>query len=146
MPTTVIMCASARLADRCNRTASGLRKLGMNIVMPAFTEGPLDPKIRAALMRKQLEAMKHADVVLVINGDIMSPDRKKIVASRYIGPSVLIEMGWAFALRKRIYLLNPLSPNSTVTEEVAAMEPVVLDGKVVSMNSHLLTNPISPLD
>jgi hypothetical protein len=59
-------------------------------------------------------------VVLILNYS------KKEIAN-YIGANTLIEMGLAFYLHKKIFLLNPI-PEISYKEEILAMKPIVING------------------
>lgn len=50
----------------------------------------------------------------------------------YIGPNTLMEMGLAFHLGKKIYLLNPI-PETAWKEEILGMEPVVINNNLNSI-------------
>lgn len=61
-----------------------------------------------------------SEAVLVTNWD-------KNGIANYIGPNTLMEMGLAFHLQKKIYLLNPL-PELDWKEEMLGMGPVIING------------------
>jgi len=61
-----------------------------------------------------------SDVILLLNYD-------KNNIKGYIGGNSLIEMGVAFFLKKRIYLLNPI-PEISYKEEILGMKPIILNG------------------
>lgn len=63
-----------------------------------------------------------SDVILVTNYD-------KNDIKNYIGPNTLMEMGLAFHLGKKIYLLNPI-PDTAWKEEVVGLRPVVINGNL----------------
>lgn len=60
------------------------------------------------------------DVVLIANYDKNGVDN-------YIGPNTLMEMGVAFHLGKKIFLLNPI-PNAHYKEEILGMKPIIING------------------
>jgi len=60
------------------------------------------------------------DAILIPNYD------KKNIAG-YIGGNTLMEMGLAFHLGKKIYLLNPI-PDVAWKEEIVGMQPIVING------------------
>ena len=71
-----------------------------------------------------------SDAVLVLNYP------KNNVAG-YIGSSMLMEIGVAYFLNKKIYLLNPVGPGHKCALEIALVKPVILDGdinKIIYMN------------
>ncbi len=83
----------------------------------------LDQKYNKDAMREYWDLMQEADALLVLNYD------KNDVAN-YIGGNAFLEMGWAYALRKPIYLLNPIPAMPYYHTEIEAMKPVIIDGDV----------------
>lgn len=73
------------------------------------------------LIRSHYKKIEKADAILVLN-------YKKKGVENYIGGNSFLEMGFAHVLNKPIYLMNPLPQNSPYLEEIAAMEPIVLNG------------------
>jgi hypothetical protein len=71
-------------------------------------------------IRDHFDKVQWADVILVTNYD-------KNGVANYIGPNTLMEMGLAFYLGKKIYLLNPI-PDTPWKEEILGMRPVVISG------------------
>lgn len=69
-------------------------------------------------IRDHFNKVEWADAILVTNFD------KNNIAG-YIGPNTLMEMGLAFHLRKKIFLLNPI-PEVAWKEEIVGMKPVVI--------------------
>jgi len=61
-----------------------------------------------------------SDAILVANYD-------KNNINGYIGGNTLMEMGLAFFLNKRIYLLNSI-PEMSYKEEILGVKPVVING------------------
>jgi diphthamide synthase subunit DPH2 len=51
----------------------------------------------------------------------------------YIGSNVLMEMGLAFYLKKPIFILNPVSDDMPVYEEVIGMGSVIIDGDLMKV-------------
>ena len=62
-----------------------------------------------------------SEAVLVANFD------KNGIAG-YVGPNTLMEMGLAFYLKKKIFLLNPI-PSVSWKEEILGLRPVIINGK-----------------
>ncbi len=62
-----------------------------------------------------------SDAIIVANYE------KRGVAG-YIGGNTLIEIGAAFFLKKRIFILNPISSNLSYKQEIYSMKPVLLEG------------------
>jgi len=61
-----------------------------------------------------------SDAILVANYD-------KNNINGYIGGNTLMEMGFAFFLNKKIYLLNSI-PEMSYKEEILGVKPVVING------------------
>ncbi len=78
-------------------------------------------KLKEDLMRGHFEKIKQSDAVLILNLD---KDDKK----NYIGGNTLIEMGLAFALNKKIFMLNPAPEDLSYAEEIKGMKPIILNG------------------
>jgi hypothetical protein len=77
-------------------------------------------KIKDDLIRGYFEKIKNSNAVLVINND-------KNGITNYIGGNTFLEMGFAHALSKKIFLLHSV-PEISYKDEIIAMQPVVLDG------------------
>ena len=78
--------------------------------------------LREKLVRQHLAKIENSDAILVYN------DEKNSIPN-YIGGSTLIEMAFAFALHKPIFLYNAV-PDIAYTDEILGLRPVVLHGKL----------------
>ena len=63
-----------------------------------------------------------SNAILVLNLD-------KNGVKGYVGGSTFLEMGFAHVLWKKIFLLNEI-PDMNYTDEIRAMKPIVLNGKL----------------
>ena len=63
------------------------------------------------------------DGILVIN-------HEKRGINGYIGGNTLIEIGVAFYLKKKIYILNPVSSEISYKQEIMGMKPVMLNSNL----------------
>jgi nucleoside 2-deoxyribosyltransferase len=72
-------------------------------------------------MRDHFEKIKNSDAVLVLNID---KDGKK----NYVGGNAFLEMGLAFALGKKIFMLNPIPEELSYAEEIKGMRPIIIEG------------------
>ena len=77
-----------------------------------------DRKAEAVL--EHFEKVAWSDAILVANYD------KKDVKG-YIGGNTLMEMGLAFFLKKKIYLLNQV-PELPYKEEILGVKPIIING------------------
>lgn len=73
------------------------------------------------ILRKFYNKIAEGDVLLVCNYD-------KNGIKGYLGTSVLIEIGLAYYLKKKVYLLNDIDVNQCYAMEVSIMEPIILNG------------------
>ncbi len=79
-----------------------------------------DRKAEAVL--EHFEKVAWSDAILVTNYD-------KNDVKGYIGGNTLMEMGLAFFLKKKIYLLNEV-PELSYKEEILGVKPIILNGNL----------------
>lgn len=77
-------------------------------------------KIEHDYIRQHYKHILASNAVLVVNS-------KKNGIKGYIGGNVLIELGQAYVNDKKIFLLNQI-PEMPYTEEILALQPIILDG------------------
>lgn len=70
-------------------------------------------------MRLHFQKIEWCDAVIILNYD-------KNDIKNYIGANTLLEMGLAFHLRKKIFLLNKI-PEISYKEEILGMKPIVIN-------------------
>lgn len=73
-------------------------------------------------IRKNFIRIKRAESVLVLNYN-------KNGIEYYIGGNTFLEIGFAFILEKKIFILNPI-PNMSYAQEIMAMEPTILNNSL----------------
>ncbi len=146
----IIICASIDFTPKIKEVAEILTKQGHDVDIPftsqriingeltledylkeknengdtAFRESALR-KIRDDVIKKHYKKISESDAILVLNFD------KKGIPN-YIGGNTLIEMGFAYVLDKTIYLYNDI-PNISYTDEIKAMQPIVIDGDLLKI-------------
>jgi predicted RNA-binding protein with PUA domain len=131
----IVICASISAAKRVVAIAKDLEFNSHEVVIPLNIEKYADGtfelespsestqnKIEGDLIRGYYEEIKRSDAVLVVNED-------KNGIKNYIGGNTFLEMGFAHVLDKEIYLLNEV-PDVPYQDEIIAMKPVVLNGKI----------------
>lgn len=85
-------------------------------------------KIDNDFIRKHYREIEKADAILVINKD-------KNGIKNYIGGNSFLEIGFAYVLNKKIYLLNNIPEEQKIFyQEVVAMQPIVLNGDINKIN------------
>ena len=129
---TITICASLSHYQEVLDIKNKLSKKGIKVLYPWGIEeigkGNLTfDKMPAFKLKNQSKAIiihynkiKKSDAILVVN-------EEKNGLKNYIGGNTLIEMGFAYVLKKKIYLLNPV-PEVSYKEEILAMKPIVLNG------------------
>lgn len=80
---------------------------------------------KAIAIREHFEKVVNADAILVLNYSKKSIDG-------YIGANTLLEMGLAFYLKKKIFLLNPI-PQMQYTEEILGLKPLILNNDLTKI-------------
>lgn len=79
--------------------------------------------LKEGAIKDHFEKIDWADAILVTNIE-------KRGIEGYIGGNTLIEIGLAFYLKKRIYILNPISSELYYKQEIYGMKPVLLNGNL----------------
>lgn len=99
-----------------------LDNVGMNESYLKTDEEKITNKIEHDFIRVHFRKIEQADAILILNY------RKKDIDG-YIGGNTFLEMGLAFWLDKKIFLLYPI-PEMDYKTEMHAMQPIVLDGNL----------------
>lgn len=135
----IVICASLDYTPQIKETANKLTQQGHQVTIPKTAEKILNGEVTLEQIKQEKETgeiskraiesdviryyfkkIGEADVVLVLN-----INKKGI--KNYIGGAVLLEIGFAHVLNKKIFLLNNI-PDMHYKSEIEAMEPVVLGG------------------
>jgi nucleoside 2-deoxyribosyltransferase len=82
-------------------------------------------KIEHDLIHEHFHEIDKAEAILVLNYE------KKGMPG-YVGGNTFLEMGYAFGLGKKIYLLYPV-PDMDYKVEMHSMKPVMLDGDLSNL-------------
>jgi len=90
---------------------------------PKTVEERLKAEGKYDFIREHFCKIEKADAIVILN-------YVKNGIKGYIGGNTLIEMGIAFYLRKKIYLLNSIPEMDYAKLEIFAMHPVVLNGSL----------------
>ncbi len=137
----ITLCSSAAFYRHVNDLATKLEKRGYKAIVPltarrmknsgnydvghykTWYDDAADFTKKAQLMHGHFDEVTKADAILIVN------DEKHGIAG-YIGPNVLMEMGLAFYLGKPIYVLNPVTNEMPVYEEVVGMGGVIINDRL----------------
>lgn len=74
--------------------------------------------LKEGAIRDHFQKIENSDAILVANYD-------KRGVSGYVGGNTLMEIGLAFYLKKKIYILNPVSSELSYKQEIMGMRPVL---------------------
>ena len=90
-------------------------------------EDKINAKIEYDFIREHFKKVEAADAILILN-------HPKNNIEGYIGGNTFLEMGYAYGLAKKIFVLFPIPPMDYYTE-MMAMQPIVLNGKLELINN-----------
>lgn len=126
----IVICASMSAIKKIIEVQEELKILGHFVVVPKNLEKHLaktfssaestEEKIKDNLIVGYFEKIKDSDAVLVLNLD-------KNGIENYIGGNTFLEMGFAYVLNKKIFLINNI-PEVSYRDEIISMQPVILSG------------------
>lgn len=131
---TIAICGSMQFHKEMQEVRAALVATGHSVLVPKSLElmekeGYVHPtsdeekitaKIEYDFIREHFRKIEQSAAILVLNYD-----KKGII--HYIGGNTFLEMGLAFWLGKKIFLLNPI-PDMEYKTEMHAMKPIVLQG------------------
>jgi hypothetical protein len=87
----------------------------------AFDPGHKIWDLKEGAINDHYEKIDWCDAILVIN-------HEKGGIQGYVGGNTLIEIGVAFYLKKKIFILNPVSSELSYKQEILGMKPTMLYG------------------
>lgn len=134
----IIICGSMSAHKAMTDTKETLERNGHIVEMPSLNnlEHELDSdgntletakiKIEQDLIRGYFQKIKESDAVLAVNVNKNGIDG-------YIGGNTFLELGFGYALNKKLYILNPYSKEVPYYDEIDAMQPIVLNGDIAKI-------------
>ena len=145
---TIALCGSTNFYDAMDALQEGLEEKGFEVFHPRYTAGELDESIKDLhkneshksdmsiegreskhkLIISHLKAIEKADAILVVN-------LEKGGNANYIGGNTFLEMGFALALGKQIYVWNELPKYSAYYDELTGMLPIILNQSLEKVTS-----------
>jgi len=117
-----------------NAVKEGLEVLGHDVLVPIEVENdqvPIDArpdvtdeekisaKIEYDFIREHFFKIQVSEAILILNFE-------KNGIPGYIGGNTFLEMGYAFGLGKKIFLMNPV-PDMNYSVEMYSMKPTIID-------------------
>jgi len=83
-------------------------------------KGVFTHREKGEFIKKNFDNIAKIDSILVVNGE-------KDGIKGYIGANVLMEIGLAFYLEKKIYIWNPVEEHAPYKEELLAFEAIFVN-------------------
>lgn len=139
----IVICASVVFSDKIIEIEKVLQKQGHTVDIPFVTKMIKEKKISFGQYKKDKEKngdikyreayQDQVDMIKRYYGLIAESDATLVLnytkndTENYIGGSVLMEMGFAYVLDKKIFLLNPI-PEMSYTDEIKDTKPIILIG------------------
>ena len=130
---TITICASLNAHYQILQIERELKALGHEVILPIGTRkiksGEWDLRklswhkrqFKSTAITMHFDEIKKGDAILVVNPT-------KLAVKNYIGGNTLMEMGFAYYLKKPIYILNDIPKNMIYTEEIQGVRPIILRG------------------
>lgn len=131
---TIAVCGSMKVRERMLAIEQELVARGFAVLLPNMNETgdyvameePEQYEFKNRMILDHLKKIQDADAVLVVNERLKDIDG-------YIGANSFLEMGFALANGKKIFLLNDI-PEQANKVEIGGMKPVVLGGDVSKLS------------
>ena len=134
---TITLCSSTSFYPEVLKLGKKLEKNGWNVLYPEsalimHARNNFDPKAfrknittkdKARFIKLHFEKELSSHAILVVN-------KVKNGINGYVGANAMMEMGIAFNAGIKIYLLHPFSKTHPFFDELSAMEPIILNGKL----------------
>lgn len=139
----IVICASVDVTPKTKEISETLIRMNHVVEMPHYSkkvingeisleqylkikekEGDINFRKQAEtdLIKRHYNLILNADAILVVNVT-------KNGIEDYIGGNTFLEMGFAYVLKKKIFLLNDI-PKMNYADEIIAMKPIILNGNL----------------
>lgn len=127
------VAGSMQFTEKMVEIHNQLKQMGHTVFMSKFADDyigktdeekekiKLDHKYNYDAIREFWKPMQTANALLVANFD-------KSGIKNYIGGNAFLEMGFAYVLGLKIFLLNPIPKMPYYETEIIAMKPIVING------------------
>ncbi len=129
----IAICGSMSFSKEMLEAKEQLQKLGHDVIVSGFVDShlgktveeseqlALQQKFENDAMLEYWEQIQKRDAILVLNLD-------KRGIKNYIGGNSFLEIGFAYVLRKKIFLLNPIPEIEIYKSEIEAVRPIIING------------------
>jgi nucleoside 2-deoxyribosyltransferase len=123
----ILISSSMKFIDKFIQTKKYLEATGFDVETPEYLAKNLTKKEHIV---DHLKKLKTCDILLLTN---YIDD----TGYGYVGVSGFFEAGWAFALDKKVYLLNKVNPESPYAEDLGAIINENLNGDLNQIKNTL---------
>jgi hypothetical protein len=129
----IAVCGSMKLKERMIEIGRQLEEVRYKILYPNLTEtndyttmfAAEQTQTKHRMIVGHLEKIRSADAILVINETLKD-------TNGYIGANTFLEMGFAFSMNKKIFLLQDI-PDQPNKVEIAGLLPTVLHANLTKL-------------
>lgn len=143
----ITICSSMVFYKACIDAKKKLEKIGYEVLVPngaLVMDSDKDFNVqhfiqkhynndlqngKPTAIKEHFNKIQQGDALLVINN-------AKHDIKGYIGPNVLMELGIGFHLQKKLFVLNPIPETSPFIEELTALNPIILNGNLESIQEY----------
>ena len=135
----ITICGFMKFIKEMEKLKLGLEKKGFLVFIPDLNEGKVfdydklcineKADAKKAFIDEHLEKIKKSDAIIVAN-------YKKNDVKNYIGANSFLEMGFAYAFGKKIFLLNNVPSQANIIE-ILGLKPICLDGNLDYLETYL---------
>lgn len=144
----VTICSSVDFSPKIIKIKNELENEGHKVHIPYFTQKIIDGELSYGeymeikeknkgdielrkvqptdMIKRYWDFIKSSDAILVLN-------LHKKGIENYIGGNTLIEMGFAYGHKKKIFLFNPIPERNEkmhYVDEISDMKPIILNGNL----------------
>lgn len=135
----ITICGNLNFAKEIIDVGRRLREMGHEVLLPMTAELIEKGEVSQEFIRESknsdafakfsmekdatkihFDKIKESDAILVLNYE-----KKGIL--NYIGAAVFLEMGVAYALDEKIFMLNPI-PDIALADDIKMLKPIIING------------------
>lgn len=142
MDMVICVCGSMTFANNMLEINQELEQKGIRCIIPEETSQyaadpslkkrhATDAKTKGWFIRDHYKKINASHAILVVN-----PEKNGI--ANYIGANTFLEIGFAFVLEKKIFLLHGMPVGDNMATELDAMQPIACNGSVDYMIDYLI--------
>lgn len=142
----IMICGSMSFARKMIQTKRKLEKMGHVVEIPSDVQKFIDNPdfttdnyeddykhcVENEIFKKHFNFISKSNAILVLNFP-------KNDINGYIGAGTLMDIGVAFHLDKKIFLLNqpPKIKEARSSHEIRILQPIILDGNLDKIQEHI---------